>query len=188
MENALLFRLAGASALLAIPALLLAGLFLALFFGGRGAHYGPLNDIFSALSLLLLILPAIAIYASAQAAAGAWLAVVTWLAVAGMVIGAAGQVLLVVGVINLQTSFVTGGIGILPVLAWAISIAVLSLGLRQLSASLGWLTIAVLLLAVVLTLASSLHWKYATWLSAAGLVIALVAWLGTLGRDLLRLS
>ncbi|MSQ41172.1 MAG: hypothetical protein EXR55_05900 [Dehalococcoidia bacterium] len=174
--------------MLAIPVLLLAGLFLALFFGGRGAHYGPLNDIFSALSLLLLILPAIAIYVSAQAAAGPWLAVVTWLAVAGMIIGAAGQVLLVIGVINLQTSFVTGGIGILPVLAWVVSIAVLSLGLKQFSAPLGWFTIAVLLLAVLLTVASSLHWKSADWPLGGGLIIALVAWLGTLGRDLLRLS
>ncbi|MSQ33033.1 MAG: hypothetical protein EXR60_01220 [Dehalococcoidia bacterium] len=188
MGNASLFRLAAASAWLAIPALLLAGLFLALFFGGRGEPYGPLNDIFTALSLLLLILPAIAVYLSSQAAAGSWLTVVTWLAVAGMVIGAAGQVLLVIGVINLQTSFVTGSIGILPVLAWAISIAVLSLGLRQLSASLGWLMVAVLLLALFLTLASSLHWKLATWLFAGGLITALVAWLGSLGRDLIRLA
>jgi len=188
MDNALLFRLGGASALFAIPTLLLAGLFLVLFFGGRGEPYGSLNDIFSALSLLLLILPAIAIYVNTQAAAGAWFAVVTWLAVAGMVVGAAGQVLLVAGVINLETSFVTGGIGILPVLAWAISVAVLSLGLRQLSASLGWLTIAVLLLAILLTLVSSLHLKPAIWISAGGLTTALVVWLGTLGRDLLRLA
>ena len=188
MEHALLFRLAGASALLAIPALLLAGLFLALFFGGRGEFYGPLNDIFSALSLLLLILPAIAINVSVYQAAGSWIAVVTWLAVGGMVIGAAGQILLVVGVINLQTSFVTGGIGILPVLAWAIGIAVLSLGFRQLSASLGWLTIAALLLALLLTIASSLHLKSPTWLLTGGLTIALVAWLASLGRALLRLA
>ncbi len=188
MEHALLFRLAGASAWLTIPALLLAGLFLALFFGGRGAFYGPLNDIFSALSLLLLILPAIAIYVSAHEAAGSWLAVVTWLAVAGMVIGAAGQILLVVGVINLQTSFITGGIGIVPVLAWAVAIAVLSLGFRQLSASLGWLMIAVLLLALLLTIASSLHLKFPTWLLAGGLIIVLVAWLGSLGKALLRLA
>ncbi len=188
MENALFFRLAGSSTLLAIPVLLLSGLFLALFFGGRGEIYGSLNDLFSALSLLLLILPAIAVYVNTQAAAGSWLVAITSLAVAGMVVGAAGQVLLVTGVINLQTSFVTGGVGIVPVLAWAISIAVLSLGLRQLSASLGWLTITVLLLALFLTLASSLHWKFATWLSAGGLITALVAWLGTLGRDLIRLS
>ena len=189
MENALLFRLAGASALFAIPALLLAGLFLALFFGGRGEAYGSLNDIFSALTLLLLILPAIAVYIGTHAAAGSWLAVVTWLAVAGMVMGAAGQVLLVLGVINLQASFVTGGIGIVPVLAWAISVAVLSLGLRQLSSPLGWLTIAVLVLALLLTLASSLHWEgVRPWLLVGGLITALVAWLGTLGRDLLRLS
>ncbi len=66
MTTALLMRVACVSALLALLALLLAGIFLVLFFR-RGEPYGSLNDFFSALALLLLILPAAAVYVVARA-------------------------------------------------------------------------------------------------------------------------
>lgn len=186
MEKALVFKIAGISAWLAIPSLLLAGVFLALFFGGRGDKYGPLNDVLSAVTLLLLILPAVGVYLMAREAAVPWFKVVTVLAVAGMAVGAGGQLLLVMGVISLGASFVTGGIGILPVLGWAVCLAVLSLRLGVLSAALGWLTVAVLVLVLCLVVASSLHMKAPTWILTVGLIAALVAWLGDLGWQLVR--
>ena len=188
MENTLLFRLAGSSALLGIPALLLSGFFLVLFFGGYGERYGPLNDIFTAVALLLLALPAIAVFSLASDETGVWLAVVTWLAVAGMVVGAAGQLLLVAGVISLETSFVTGGFGIMPVMAWAVAIVVLSLGSGLLPPSIGWLTIAVLVLSLSLAIAPGLHLNWVTWSLGILLVAALSAWLGRLGWYLIRLA
>src|SRR5437660_352283 len=104
-----LYPIAGVSALLAIPALLLSGLFLALFFGGRGAQFGPLNDFFVAINLFLLVPPALAIRTAVGGQAGAWFTIVTWLAIAGMVLAGVGQLLLIAGVISLQASFVTGG-------------------------------------------------------------------------------
>ena len=102
-----MYLLAGISTLLAIPALLLAGFFGGLFFLGRGERYGPLNDLFFALTMYLIILPAIAVVNLADEQVGAWFDVVTWIAVMGMVIAGVGQVLLVVGGISLQTSFIT---------------------------------------------------------------------------------
>src|SRR3990170_3512253 len=102
MEPPVLFRFAGYSALLAIPALLLAGVFLALFFGGFGDRYGPLNDIFSTLMLLLSVAPALAVAGLLSEQTGGWFGVLTGLAVVGMLIGAVGQMALVLGGISLQ--------------------------------------------------------------------------------------
>ena len=114
----LLMRAGGLSALLAVLALLLSAIFLALFFGGRGERFGSLNDLFSAIGLLLLAAPAAAVYVVARDATGGWLLIVTIAAIVGMALGAIGQFLLVLRVIDLRASFVTGGIGVVPVLAW----------------------------------------------------------------------
>ena len=181
MEDKVLLKLASGSAFLAVPTLLLSGAFLALFFSGRGEHYGRLNDIFVAISLVLLILPAIGVYSLTRELNGPWLDVIIWFGVAGMAIAAGGQMLLVLGVISLQTSFVTGGLGILPVLAWMISLAVLSLALAQLPESIGWTTGIVLVLSLLVTLAWTLHRKVGAWSLAAALNVTLVVWLGSLG-------
>src|SRR5581483_7841007 len=110
-----LFTVASGSALLATPALLLAGPFLALFFGGRGAWFGPLNDFFTAVCLLLLVPPALALLTAVGGQAGVWFTIVSWLAIAGMVLAGAGQLLLIVRVISLRTSFITGGTGLVPI-------------------------------------------------------------------------
>ena len=61
MPNSNEFRLAGISALLAIPALLISGIFWALFPDDAGDVYGSLNDFFVALTMVLLVLPALAV-------------------------------------------------------------------------------------------------------------------------------
>ena len=72
-----MYLLAGISTFLVIPALLLSGIFGALFFLRRGDHYGPLNDLFFALSLFLLILPVIAVNDLANEQVGMWFDAVT---------------------------------------------------------------------------------------------------------------
>jgi hypothetical protein len=129
--------LAGLSAFLAIPALLLALTYGLLFFLGRGQRYGPLNDIASAAVLLLLILPAIALK-DLVGADPAWFGIVTWVAVAGMVVAAVGQVALVLGAISLNTSFVTGGVGFLPVVVWFAAFTFLSLRDGTPPPEVGW--------------------------------------------------
>jgi len=181
-----LIRLAAYSAFLAVPTLLLAALFLALFFRGMGERYEPLNDVFSAFGLLLLVLPAFAVYTLTKEHVGAWLGIITWAAIAGMVLAAAGQVLLVLGVINLQTSFVTGGIGIVPAILWLGALALLVLRYHQLGPVVGWLALAVIVLSVLLTLVSSARLAALTWAVSVALIVALVAWLISLGSDLLR--
>jgi hypothetical protein len=184
MDSKTLLMLGGASSLLAIPALLLAGYFLVLFFGGRGDRYGSLNDFFSAVTLLLLILPALGVYKLGRDDAGAWFTVVTWLAVAGMLIGALGQFALVLKLISLGASFVTGGLGITPVIAWGVSIAALSITRTGIPHVIGWTAIAALCLTVLLITASGVHQKTATNVLAVALSVALVAWFGAMGIKL----
>jgi len=59
---------------------------------------------------------AIAVNTLACGQAGGWFEAVTWLAVVGMLLIGVGQLLLVAGTINLQTSFITRTVGIIPVL------------------------------------------------------------------------
>jgi hypothetical protein len=161
--------------------LILAVLFLALFFSGRDQRYGPLNDIFSAVTLLLLILPAIGVYLLTRDTVGVWIIVITWLAIAGIVIAAIGQLLLVLGLISLPTSFVTGGVGILPVLAWMVSIAILDLYLKELAKPIGWLTIAVLALIILLTAVWGSGKRITKRILGGTLTATLVVWFGMLG-------
>ena len=186
LEEGTLIRLGGYSALAAIPALVLSGVFLALFFGGFGDFYGPLNDIFSALTLLLTIFPAIAVYAIYREQVGQWFAIITWLAVGGMLVAPIGQLLLVVRVIQLETSFVTGGMGITPVLIWLGALAYLALRHGQVPAVIGWLLVAGLALALLLTLASAARLSVGVWVFSVGLLVTLSAWYGMLGLELLR--
>lgn len=185
MDSKAFLTLGGVSSLLAIPALLLAGYFLVLFFAKRGDQYGSLNDFFSAVTLLLLILPALGLYRLGRGDAGSWFTVVTWLAVGGMLIGAFGQFALVLKFIGLGTSFITGGVGIAPVIAWGVSIAALSFARTGIPHVIAWTAVAVLCMTFLLIAASGVHQKTATNALAAALVVALVAWLGAMGVKLL---
>ena len=170
-----MYLIAAISAFLAIPALVLAGLFGVLFFSGRGGRYGPLNDLFSALAIFLMILPAIAVNTAAGKQVGVWFDVVTWAAVAGMVVAGVGQGLLVAGRISLQTSFVTGGSGILPVLVWMVGLAVISIRYGDPGPLVGWASATSLGLMVPTALLPSLRvGMTAQLLSGSILVIALV--------------
>ena len=180
-----LMWLAGASALLAVPVLVLSGVFLALFFGGRGERFGRLNDLLTAIGLLLLVAPAAAVYLISRDTTGEWLLVLTIAAVAGMALAAAGQILLVLRVIDLRTSFVTGGIGVVPVLAWVGATVWLALSGHVLPEAIGWLGAATLASAALLTVASVVRLDTAVWPLSVVLMAAIGGWLITLGRALL---
>ncbi len=118
IDSGTLYRAAGLSAVVSLVALLVAAVAIALFFAGAGQVFGPINDVFVSITMLSLILPILAIDRLAGAEIGPWLRIVSLAAIAGAVLAAAGQLLLVIGIIDLRSSFITGGIGIVPVLIW----------------------------------------------------------------------
>lgn len=186
MESTQLFRVAGVSAWIAVVAFIVAAITIALFFGGFGQFWGPINDIAVSITLLALILPILAVDRMAGEQAMPWLRVVTVAAVAGAVLGAAGQVLLVVGVIDLQTSFVTGGVGIVPVLIWVGALIALALGMHLLPPVIGW-TAALALAATFATIVVAVFTMGPLlWLACAAMATAYVLWLASLAMSLLR--
>ena len=173
--------------MLAIPAVLLAGYFGILFFLGRGERYGPLNDLFFALTLFLIILPAIAVTSLADEQVKTWFEVVTWVAVAGMVVAGVGQVLLVARIISLQTSFMTGGLGIVPMLVWMGSLALISIQYEVIGTLVGWAAALSIGLMVPTALLPALRARMSVKLLSGGtLTLAVVVWLLALGIDLLN--
>ena len=182
-------RIAGVCSLLAIPALILSAIFLALFFGGAGQEFGPLNDLFVAAMTGLLILPArslLDVVVGGGRPDRRWFRIVTWVAIAGLVIMTAGQLLLVVGLISLDASFVALSLGVLPVLAWAAAQVYLALRFRTPSRVVGWTLIVVLATAGFLTAASAVHSDVATWVFTGVFLAALVGYFAVLGRELFR--
>lgn len=180
IESSVLYRAAGLSAVVALIALIVSAIAIALFFGGAGQIYGPINDVFVAVTMIALILPILAIDRAAGAQAGFWLRIVTVGAIAGAVLIAAGQLMLVVGIIDLRTSFVTGGLGIIPVLIWIVALVVLAVPLGVLPGSLGWLAGAVIALVVVGSVVAMATTGPVAWVTWATVVVVLVAWLGSL--------
>lgn len=173
-------ELAGWSALVAIPTLVASGIALALFFGGAGAFWGPVNDVLTALTLVALILPIVAVWRLAPDDMGPWFGALCALAIAGALLGAIGQLLLVAGVIDLATSFVTGGAGILPVVVWAVAVVALTLTRALLPVEVGWLLAASLVAAVLLTVSSlALPW-IVTAIAGVILLGLLCGWLAAL--------
>lgn len=188
IDQSSLLHAAGLSAILAIVALIVSGITIALFFGGAGTFWGPVNDLATAVALVLLLLPVIAVDRIAGTEVGSWLRIVSIAAILGITLAAVGQVLLVLGVIDLQSSFVTGGIGILPVFAWLIAVAVLALGSGALPVQVGWLAIGVVALSAGLALLASVAMGPAVWVVSVALLAALAGWLGSLGITLLDRS
>jgi hypothetical protein len=185
ITDATLLRWAGISALVAIVAVIVSGITIALFFGGAGAFWGPVNDLATAVALLALVLPVLAVQRIARADAGIWLDVVSVAALAGIVLAATGQILLVAGRISLETSFVTGGLGILPVFAWLVAVAILALGLGVLPAQVGWLAVAVIVLSAALALIAGIALGPLVWVGSVVLLASLVGWLGSLSLALM---
>lgn len=115
-----------------------------------------------------------------------WLDAITWLAVSGMAVAAIGQFLLIMGAISLEISFMTGGAGILPIFTWWVSLAILAMGRHLFWSPMGWMVIAALGLSILLVTVWGLRLKAAVWPVSGALTFALVAWLATLGWNLLR--
>jgi hypothetical protein len=186
LDDSGLFRSAGFSAQIAVVFLAAAAITIALFFGGAGQFWGPVNDAFDALLLLAIILPVLAVDRLAGPAAQPWIRIVTVAALAGLTLGAVGQILLVAGVIDLQTSFITGGLGIIPFYAWLVALAVLAFGPGVLPTSVGWLVLAIIALTVGLAVISTITMGPALWIACVALAVVLGVWLLTLGGELYR--
>ncbi len=185
IDSSTLLRAAGLSAIVALVALIASGVTLALFFGGAGAIWGPLNDLTTAVMLAALLLPVVAVDRLASPGSGVWLRIVTVAAIAGLTLAAVGQAALVAGVIDLETSFVTGGVGIVPFFAWLVALAVLSLGRGILPPSIGWLVVGVIALSILLTITAGLTSGPILWVASIALLAALVGWMASLGSMLM---
>jgi len=181
----IVLRAAGLSAMVAIIGLIVSGITIALFFGGAGDFWGPVNDLAVAVTLVALVLPVLAVDRLARPEVGIWIGAVSAAAIAGIVLTAVGQVLLVVGVIDLKTSFVTGGIGILPIFVWLLAVAFLALGPGILPAQIGWLAIGVVALSAGITALAGITTGPVLWVAAAALLVVIAGCLGSLGATLL---
>lgn len=179
-------RGAGYAALLAVPSVVAAGITIALFFAGAGSWWGYVNDVFSAIALLLLIPPVIALALLLGDDLGWWFWVISWLAVIGLAVAAAGQLLLVAGAVSLNTSFLTGGIGIVPAVAWGIAITYAAFTRDLPSATVGWLMLGTLIGAAVLAVAGFAPSGWPVAAVATAELLVLCAWLVSLGLDLLN--
>ncbi|MBA2383031.1 MAG: hypothetical protein H0V73_13065 [Chloroflexi bacterium] len=179
-----LYRLAGWSGWLALIAFVVSGIALALFFGGAGQVFGPINDAFIAMALVALIPAVVAVDRLAVNELAPWVRVVTIAAIVGIVIASVGQVLLIVGRISLEQSYLTGSIGIAPVLAWIVLVAVLGLGPGLVPAMLGWLAIASLGAVAIAVIVAVVMTGPAVWIASVGLAIVLAAWIGGLALTL----
>ena len=180
-----LVRAAGYSTYAAIATLIVAAITIALFFGGAGQFWGPVNDVFVSLTVLLLVLPVFAVLLLAGDQAGWWFSALSWLAIAGLLLVAAGQLLLVVGVISLNTSFLTGGIGITPFLLWALASIWTAWTFGVPSMMVGFLLAGVLVMSALTTAVSLALPGVATGIVSGVLTLALCAWMAALGSDLL---
>lgn len=176
-------RLAAPSAYVAVVAVLLAGVTIALFFT-IGEPFGTINDFFDAIALLLLVPPVLAVQSRVGDDAGGWLAPLTILTVLGLVVAGVGQFLLIAKVIDLNGSYMTGGIGILPVLVWIVALVWLSLGRHLFPDALGWLALAILASAVLIAVFAALKVDLAVWAFSIVLIAALLGWLVALGMAL----
>ena len=152
MTTADLYRLAGVSSWVALVAFVLSGIALALFFGGAGQFWGPVNDALIVVTVLALIPAVVAVARLTGNRAAPFLAVLTVATVAGLVLVAVGQTLLIVGRLSLEGSYVTGGIGIVPFLAWLVLVAILGLGDSPLPDAIGRLA-AVAIATIVVAIA-----------------------------------
>lgn len=173
---------AAISAFLAVPAVVAAMVLWALFLHTREERWGVANDIAVVIALLCLILPVFMV--GREIGDGSdWISIVTWTALAGLVIAAAGQVLLISGLISLGLSFLTGGVGITPVLLWMVSIGLVSFGQEPPPAALGWATVAFLLLVLPVFAFANSRPVLAIG-SQAVMTIGLIVWIIILGSYL----
>ena len=179
-----LYRLAGLSSWIALVALILSGVALALFFGGAGQFWGPVNDALIVLTAIALVPTVVAVARAAEPQATPWVSILTVAAVAGLVLIAVGQTLLIVGVLSLDGSYVTGGIGVIPVIAWIVLVAALSLGGGVLPSFTGWLAIATLASIVAFSAIAVLTRGPVLWIAGVVLLGVIGSWLASLATTL----
>jgi hypothetical protein len=177
-------RLAGPSTWVALVALVLSAIALALFFGGAGQFWGPVNDAFIVVAVLALIPAVLAVDRAAGDHGAPWTRIVTVAALAGIVLMASGQTLLIVGRLSLEGSYVTGGIGVIPFIAWIVLVAALSLASGVLPRPVGWLAVASLAAIVAASILAALTRGPLLWVAAVGVVVVLSAWLAMLASAL----
>jgi hypothetical protein len=104
-------------------------------------------------------------------------------------LAAAGFVLLVVRVIELQTSFLTFGLGLLSFMAWVAALAYLSLRHGLLSHTVGWWVVAFFAATGLSLVALPFMSMFLISITLTPLIfVTLGGWLVALGRDLLRRS
>jgi hypothetical protein len=180
MATADLARLAGTSTWIALGALVLSGVALALFFGGAGEFWGPVNDALIVVTAIALVPAVVAVARLAGDRAAPWIAILSVAAIAGLVLIAVGQTLLIVGRLSLDGSYVTGGIGVIPVLAWIVLVAALSLGDGILPSTTGWLAVATLAAIVVMSAIAFVTQGPVLWVAGVGLLVVISAWLAGL--------
>ena len=185
IDTPTLLRAAGISSIVALVALIVSGITIALFFGGAGDLWGPINDLAVAVTLVALLLPVLAIDRLAMPTTGIWLRIVTVAALAGLTLAAVGQVALVLRVIDLQTSFVTGGVGIVPFFVWLVALAVIAFRMNVVPSSLGGLVVAIIVLTIVMSVVSTVTMGPVLWLAGVALVVALCWWLASLASSLM---
>ena len=180
MATADLYRLAGQSSWIALVALVLSGVALALFFGGAGEFWGPVNDGLIVVTAIALVPAVVGVARLAGERGAPWIGILTVATIAGLVLIAVGQTLLIVGRLSLEGSFVTGGIGVVPLIAWIVLVAVLGIGAGILPATTGWLAVAVLAGIAAISVIASVTQGPLLWVAGVGLLAALSVWLGGL--------
>lgn len=169
--------------------LAIAAVAIGLFFGGAGYIFGPINDVTTAATLLLIVPGVLAVRRLAMGRVGAWFSGLSFLTVAGLGLAAGGLLALVAGLITLNDSFVVGGIGILPFLAWLAAFGYVSLRRGVLTRRVGWLTLSALAISIAATAVSPLMpMNILVFVFGLPLLAIFAAWLWVFGTDLQRIS
>jgi hypothetical protein len=180
MTTADLYRLAGVSSWIALVALVLSGIALALFFGGAGQFWGPVNDALIVVTTIALLPAVIAVARLAGDRGAPWVTIVTAAAFAGLILIAVGQTLLIVGALTLEGSYVTGGIGVIPFIAWIVMVAVLAFNAGVIPTTTGWLAVATLIGIVAFSANGAVTQGPVLWVGGVALLVASGAWLAGL--------
>lgn len=188
LSDSQLYPAAGASAVVALIALVISGIALALFFGGAGAFWGPVNDMFVVVTVIALLLPILAVDRIAAQHDVGWMRLVSIAAIVGALVIAVGQTALVLGVLTLDGSYVTGGVGLIGIVVWLVALPVLAFASGVLPPTVGWAAIAVLLLIVVEAIVATLMMGPLVAVASVALVAALSVWLWALSSTLLSRS
>ena len=185
-----LVQAAGASAYAALGFLVLGAAALTAYFGSNNVAdpLGPISDVLFVGVAIFLVPPVLAVGKVVDGRAGRWFDLVSWLAIAGLVISGGGQALLVVGLIPLESSFITFGGGLALFLLWGLALWVPAVRLGLLPRAVArWAVAAVV--SLVLATVGWFGFPPEVGYTAAGVLgLAMIGWLVSLGRALRRMA